>query len=256
MQAYAEERRIALIQLGGRPTRAIQWDAGPCGFIEGIDDTSSGEEEDTQRESWWLLHHWSLEGANFAGEVNAWQNFRRFQQHIRTKPVPLRERRVEDYWNERGIREALKPQLRDDLEQQSKHTRSPRASTSHSSPLLSHVRNSKVSTATTNQSRPGAQLNHSQEHKQRDASNNNKAPKPSPGPARNRLTRSSGISKSAKARTPMTRRKLKEPSHSSGSARRREKLVAFQGVQVELPPLQTLTLRSSERLARKSSGGD
>ncbi|KAI4088209.1 MAG: hypothetical protein LQ344_006231 [Seirophora lacunosa] len=120
MQAYAEERRIALIQLGGRPTRAIQWDAGPCGFIEGIDDTSSGEEDDTQRESRWLLHHWSLEGGQFALEVDAWQNFRRFQQHIRTKPVPLRERRVEDYWNERGIKEALKPQLHDDLEQESK----------------------------------------------------------------------------------------------------------------------------------------
>lgn len=120
MQAYAEGKRIALIQLGGRPTRPIQRDAGDWTCTEGTDDSSSGEEDDKQRDSRWLIDHWAHEGSKFAQELHAWQSFRRFQQHVRTKPVPMRERRVDDYWNERAIREALKPQLYNDLEQESK----------------------------------------------------------------------------------------------------------------------------------------
>ncbi|KAI4167259.1 MAG: hypothetical protein LQ343_007356 [Gyalolechia ehrenbergii] len=369
MQAYAEGKRIALIQLGGRPTRPIQRDAGDWTCTEGTDDSSSGEEDDKQRDSRWLIDHWAHEGSKFAQELHAWQSFRRFQQHVRTKPVPMRERRVDDYWNERAIREALKPQLYNDLEQESKvnewkeyywyqhrqlhayekkitegerekerwlqdydaaalqtscndktvgtawlhgrwqsreniieigdclirratrdrnkHasmlewiegqlpliiseqlTRQPRASTNHSKPLLSRVRNSKVSKASTNRLRPKAQPdpttyswacldgNRSQEHKQRDTLYDNKAPKPASGPAHNRLTRSSGVSKSAKTRTPTTPKNLKELSRSSGSARRREKSVGCQGVQIQLPPLKMRTLRRSKRVARRCSGGD
>ncbi|KAL9012944.1 MAG: hypothetical protein Q9173_002327, partial [Seirophora scorigena] len=120
MQAYAEENHTALIQLGGRPTRPIQWDVGPWTFKEGTDDCSSGEEDDEQRESRWIIDHWAYEGSKFAQELHDWQAFRGFQRRVRTKPIPLRERRVDDYWNKRGIREALKPQLLNDLEQQSK----------------------------------------------------------------------------------------------------------------------------------------
>ena len=120
LQAYAQENHAALVQLGGRPTRPIQWDVGPRTVEEGPDDCSSGEEDDEQRESRWITDHWAHEGSKFAQELKAWQAFRSFQRRLRTKPIFLREQRVNDYWNERGIKEALKPQLLHDPEQQSK----------------------------------------------------------------------------------------------------------------------------------------
>ncbi|KAL8895804.1 MAG: hypothetical protein Q9192_003440 [Flavoplaca navasiana] len=122
-RAYAEEHYNALIQLGGRPYRSIQYEpilpiqheSGDWFWADGSPAYDSGEEQNDE-ETWekiWIEEHWAMEGVYFARELEEWQWFRAFQQRIRRTPQAFlkKQQYIDDYCQRKGIREELKPQL-------------------------------------------------------------------------------------------------------------------------------------------------
>ncbi|KAL9041405.1 MAG: hypothetical protein Q9180_001303 [Flavoplaca navasiana] len=131
-RAYAEEHYDALIQLGGRPTRSIQYEpvlpiqqeSGDWFWADGSPAYDSGEEQNDE-ETWekiWIQHHWDMEGVYFGGELDEWKGFRAFQQRIRRTPEAFLKKQlyIDDYCLRKGIKEELKPQLRIEPQMQTK----------------------------------------------------------------------------------------------------------------------------------------
>ena len=173
------------------------------------------------------------------------------------------------------------------------HSRRARIPANSSKPLLSQVRNSKVSKAIPGRSRPGLQLNRTtqvrtyllrsrcqgyrqgQEHgcsndskpsqdcpenpfeSDQAALYNDRVPKPAVKLGPSRLTRSSGVSKAATKSVSISLKQKYESSRSSGLARRGEQLSGNKEAQMQLPSFGTNsnTLRRSKRSARKCSIG-
>ncbi|KAL8906161.1 MAG: hypothetical protein Q9207_002194 [Kuettlingeria erythrocarpa] len=121
-RARAEEHYDAVIQLGGRPTRSIQYEPvlpiqrGPDDWVwaDGTPADESGDHND--EETWkriWIENHWGLEGVYFVRELEEWQWFRAFQQRIRRTPQAFlkKQQYIDDYCQRKGIKEELKPQL-------------------------------------------------------------------------------------------------------------------------------------------------
>ena len=108
--------------MGGIPSRPIQYDPGHWVYQEGVDDYISEEEDDEEKELHWISSHWGSEGSHMAGELHEWQDFRRFQRRMRRKPTSLYkiQQQINNYWQEKQIREELRPQLHVDPQQQSK----------------------------------------------------------------------------------------------------------------------------------------
>ncbi|KAL8646765.1 MAG: hypothetical protein Q9210_005944 [Variospora velana] len=121
-RAYAEEHYDAVIQLGGRPTRSIQYEpvlptqheSGDWVWADGSPADESGDHNDEETwEKLWIEDHWAREGVYFVRESEEWQWFRAFQQRIRRTPQAFlkKQQYIDDYCQRKGIGEELKPQL-------------------------------------------------------------------------------------------------------------------------------------------------
>ena len=103
----AENAYNSLVEMGGRPTQAVQYEPGQW-------DPTQCEEE------LWLAVHFSKQAAKFRGELEKWEAFREYQHFARSDAHTFKKYQdgLDGYWRRDRIDENLKPSLQFDSQRQ------------------------------------------------------------------------------------------------------------------------------------------